>query len=394
MVLAIGGGGGLEGNHQAEVGLNNDSLLAIESDLVAIEEKELETMYHLENSSSLPNNHHPHSSSHVEPSMKGFMEHMAFHLWFFLPCVILLVPPQPKFIDKIVQKLFVAKRKNDEKSKTFIGNRHEWKHDNLRGPLVTTLLLLLSSAWGLFWALLHLNSRVISPSVLAGIIFWTSSFAFGCIVKMTILLWRWIPFRFDHDVEKVYNDLCAPFRLERADFARILCCMREIKVLKHGQDYVTEKMTPVDSLSLVLSGRLLVRQSGKLLHVVPRLHFVDSPEWFGVAADDLFQISATALEETKVLVWHRDKLKLTLMENPYLHTVFEHIVARDVVKKLTQTHDGTSLDHLDKKAECRPSKPTIVQRNGTVSVFNNDFNKYSPTNGNLSRISELEEMCI
>ena len=96
---------------------------------------------------------------------------------------------------------------------------------------------------------------ICSPSVLAGIIFWTSSFAFGCIVKMTILLWRWIPFRFDHDVEKVYNDLCAPFRLERADFARILCCMREIKVLKHGQDYVTEKMTPVDSLSLVLSGR-------------------------------------------------------------------------------------------------------------------------------------------
>ena len=106
-----------------------------------------------------------------------------------------------------------------------------------------------------------------------------------------------------------------------------------------------------------------MRQSGKLLHVVPRLHFVDSPEWFGVAADDLFQvsyhgnasteilipyfvnmvieifilqISATALEETKVLVWHRDKLKLTLMENPYLHTVFEHIVARDVVRKLTQ----------------------------------------------------------
>ena len=48
------------------------------------------------------------------------------------------------------------------------------------------------------------------------------------------------------------------------------------------------------------------------------------------------QISATALEETKVLVWHRDKLKLILMKNPYLHTVFEHIIARDVVRKLTQ----------------------------------------------------------
>ena len=62
------------------------------------------------------------------------------------------------------QKLFVAKRKNDEKtssSRGFIGSRHEWKHDNLRGPLVTTLLLLLSAAWGLFWALLHLKSRII-----------------------------------------------------------------------------------------------------------------------------------------------------------------------------------------------------------------------------------------
>lgn len=132
------------------------------------------------------------------------------------------------------QKLFVAKRKNDEKtssSRGFIGSRHEWKHDNLRGPLVTTLLLLLSAAWGLFWALLHLKSRIIryvsfyylqksdclphhsifqssrlffsSPSLLAGIIFWTSTFAVACVVKMSILLWRWIPFRFEHDVEKV-----------------------------------------------------------------------------------------------------------------------------------------------------------------------------------------------
>ena len=37
--------------------------------------------------------------------------------------------------------------------------------------------------------------------------------------------------------------------------------------------------------------RLLVRQSGKLLHIVSRLHFVDSPEWFGVVADDLFQVN-------------------------------------------------------------------------------------------------------
>lgn len=39
------------------------------------------------------------------------------------------------------------------------------------------------------------------------------------------------------------------------------------------------------------------------------------------------------------MVWHRDKLKLTLMERPYLSTVFEHIIARDVVRKLAQVRE-------------------------------------------------------
>ena len=85
---------------EADQSLNNDSLLAIESDLVAIQEKELEALYpKSENASSVLTPSH----GHLQPSMKGFMEHLAFHLWFFIPVIILLVPPQPKFIDKIVQ---------------------------------------------------------------------------------------------------------------------------------------------------------------------------------------------------------------------------------------------------------------------------------------------------
>lgn len=47
----------------------------------------------------------------------------------------------------------------------------------------------------------------------------------------------------------------------------------------------------ISKLQCNFSCRLLVRQSGKLLHVVPRLHFVDSPEWFGVSEDDFFQVA-------------------------------------------------------------------------------------------------------
>ena len=65
----------------------------------------------------------------------------------------------------------------------------------------------------------------------------------------------------------------------------------------------------------------------------------------------ILQISATALEETKILVWHRDKLKLILtMSDPFLKTVLDHVVARDVVRKLTQVTIGFELDeqHLGK----------------------------------------------
>lgn len=43
-----------------------------------------------------------------------------------------------------------------------------------------------------------------------------------------------------------------------------------------------------------------------------------------------------AMEESRVLIWHRDKLKLSIMTEPFLQVVFDHILGRDVVKKLMQ----------------------------------------------------------
>lgn len=43
-----------------------------------------------------------------------------------------------------------------------------------------------------------------------------------------------------------------------------------------------------------------------------------------------------AMEDSRVLIWHRDKLKLSIMSEPFLETVFDHILGRDVVKKLMQ----------------------------------------------------------
>ena len=110
---------------------------------------------------------------------------------------------------------------------------------------------------------------------------------------------------------------------------------------------------------------MLVLQAGRPLHVVSENQFLDSPEWFGVTTDEYFQVSVnaviiitiaiiiiiviifvttdeyfqvsvTALEECSILVWHRDRLKFHLMADSFLQVVFDHVLGRDVVKKLMQ----------------------------------------------------------
>jgi hypothetical protein len=131
---------------------------------------------------------------------------------------------------------------------------------------------------------------------------------------------------------------------------------KEIRKLSPKERVIEEKLSRVDSLSLVLKGRfvspcsysclhvshcrLLVSQAGRALHLVTQNQFLDSPEWFGVTTDEYFQVTVTALEECSILVWHRDRIKLEIMEDAHLHAVLDHVVGRDVVRKLMQVQDA------------------------------------------------------
>ncbi|XP_017851706.2 blood vessel epicardial substance isoform X2 [Drosophila busckii] len=155
-------------------------------------------------------------------------------------------------------------------------------------------------------------------------------------VYLIIVLCRLRPVRFDQEIESVYVALFQPLHVTRQQFRKVLNCMKVIRALKYQEVYAQEKVTKVDSLSLVLSGKLVVSQHQRALHIVFPHQFLDSPEWFGVSTDDYFQVSIMAMEESRVLIWHRDKLKLSIMAEPFLQTVFDHILGRDVVKKLMQ----------------------------------------------------------
>ncbi|XP_062141345.1 blood vessel epicardial substance isoform X3 [Drosophila sulfurigaster albostrigata] len=168
------------------------------------------------------------------------------------------------------------------------------------------------------------------------VVFW-SGLGIGInFVYLIVVLCRLRPVRFDQEIDAVYVALFQPLRVTRHQFRKVLNCMKVIRALKYQEVYAQEKVTKVDSLSLVLSGKLVVSQHQRALHIVFPHQFLDSPEWFGVSTDDYFQVSIMAMEESRVLIWHRDKLKLSIMAEPFLQTVFDHILGRDVVKKLMQ----------------------------------------------------------
>ncbi|XP_068139635.1 blood vessel epicardial substance isoform X1 [Drosophila tropicalis] len=155
-------------------------------------------------------------------------------------------------------------------------------------------------------------------------------------IYLIVVLCRLRPVRFEQEIEAVYIALFQPLHVTRHQFKKVLNCMKVIRALKYQEVYAQEKVTKVDSLSLVLSGKLVVSQHQRALHIVFPHQFLDSPEWFGVSTDDYFQVSIMAMEDSRVLIWHRDKLKLSIMTEPFLQTVFDHILGRDVVKKLMQ----------------------------------------------------------
>lgn len=136
-----------------------------------------------------------------------------------------------------------------------------------------------------------------------------------------------------------YDSLFAPLGVDTRQFKKLLSCTKEIREVQAKETVITEKISRVDCLSLVLSGRLVVSQGGKVLHLVNKNQFLDSPEWFGVTTDEYFQVTVTALVDSTIITWHRDKIKFCLMGDVRLQAIFDHVVGRDVVRKLMQVNN-------------------------------------------------------
>ncbi|XP_055527822.1 blood vessel epicardial substance isoform X2 [Wyeomyia smithii] len=239
-------------------------------------------------------------------------------------------------------------------------------------------------------------------------VIWASLFLIINAIYVGALLCKLRPVKFEKEIEAVYVALFKPLRVSRHQFKKVLNCMKLVRSLKYQEIYAQEKVTKVDSLSLVLSGKLVVSQNQKALHIVFPHQFLDSPEWFGVSTDDYFQVSIMAMEESRVLIWHRDKLKLSIMAEPFLQAVFDHILGRDVVKKLMQVtqvsetmaqSNGYISSGYGEDAE---DKPMLVMKNsksgesngggghGITALINRQLQAADPNAWRLGRIDETD----
>lgn len=84
---------------------------------------------------------------------------------------------------------------------------------------------------------------------------WSSSFLCINFVYLIILIYRLRPIRFEKEIDAVYETLFKPLHVTRHQFRKILNCMKIIRSLKYQEVYAQEKVTKVESLSLVLSGK-------------------------------------------------------------------------------------------------------------------------------------------
>lgn len=204
---------------------------------------------------------------------------------------------------------------------------------------------------------------------------------------VVIIIFKIHPFiRFPHEVELVYRDLFQPLRVSRQSFRKIFQCTRPIETLKPHDVYCVEGVTQVDKLSLLVSGRVAVLRNGRTIHLIDSHQFLDSPEWFGVGSNDTYQVTIMALEESRLMTWHRDKLKLSICSEPYLQTVIDNVLGKDVVKKLLFVTEsaGSNGCTINSTANCAISEQSklivpIHHRAMDQVVKRNLASKYWPS---------------
>ncbi|XP_005386509.1 PREDICTED: popeye domain-containing protein 2 isoform X1 [Chinchilla lanigera] len=169
------------------------------------------------------------------------------------------------------------------------------------------------------------------------IVLWSLLLAVACLLQLAHLVYRLRMDTLPEEFDLLYKTLWLPLQVPLHTYKEIvLCCQEQVLTLATEQTYAVEGETPINRLSLLLSGRVRVSQDGQFLHYIFPYQFLDSPEWESLrpSEEGLFQVTLTAETECSYISWPRKSLHHLLTKERYTSRLFAVLLGYDISEKL------------------------------------------------------------
>ncbi|KAM9319611.1 popeye domain-containing protein 2 [Gastrophryne carolinensis] len=163
-----------------------------------------------------------------------------------------------------------------------------------------------------------------------------------CLAQVVHLLCQLHKESFGEEYDALYRSLCRPLQVPLEAYKEIAHCSgMEVHRLSAHQCYALEGKTPIDRLSLLISGRVKVSLDGQFLHYIFPYQFLDSPEWESLrpSEDGTFQVTLTAETDSAYISWPRKKLYFLLAKEKYAARLFSALLGFDISQKLYALND-------------------------------------------------------
>ncbi|KAM4701721.1 popeye domain-containing protein 2 isoform 2-T2 [Discoglossus pictus] len=171
---------------------------------------------------------------------------------------------------------------------------------------------------------------------------WNIVLMVPCIIHLAHLVYQLRKESYGEDYDALYHTVYQPLQVPMHIFKEIAhCSMMEVHTLSQDQSYALEGKTPIDRLSLLVSGRVKVSLDGQFLHYIFPYQFLDSPEWESLhpSEEGTFQVTLTAETDCTYISWPRKKLYLLLSHEKYIARLFSVHLGFDISQKLYALND-------------------------------------------------------
>ncbi|XP_006036611.1 popeye domain-containing protein 2 isoform X1 [Alligator sinensis] len=174
------------------------------------------------------------------------------------------------------------------------------------------------------------------------IFIWNMLLVMACLLQLAHLTYLLRKDTFLEEFDLLYKTIYQPLQVPLQVYKEIVkCCEEQVLSLTRDQSYALEGKTPINRLSLLLSGRVRVSQDGQFLHYIFPYQFMDSPEWESLrpSEEGIFQVTLTAETDCSYVSWPRKRLYFLLRKDRYIARLFSSHLGCDISEKLYALND-------------------------------------------------------